>query len=158
MVIWKWNFLKFSCLNGVLWDDVKEIPMATVMLTVPDMDMPPHPFLQYEVMNPNQTASLLKWCSEWLKLMVTWSTRCVLDEFISIATCSGRVGEGRKCFVSILIRRFGWTEWCVCVCGRSAQCVSDARSRMGHALCICSRSSITIDNKRYYFIQKLDEG
>ncbi|XP_027012377.1 serine/threonine-protein kinase 16 [Tachysurus fulvidraco] len=29
---------------------------------------------------------------------------------------------------------------------------------MGHALCICSRSSITIDNKKYYFIQKLDEG
>lgn len=29
---------------------------------------------------------------------------------------------------------------------------------MGHALCICSRSAITIDNKRYYFIQKLDEG
>ncbi|XP_053333203.1 serine/threonine-protein kinase 16 [Clarias gariepinus] len=29
---------------------------------------------------------------------------------------------------------------------------------MGHALCICSRSSITIDDKRYYFIQKLDEG
>ncbi|XP_053471045.1 serine/threonine-protein kinase 16 [Ictalurus furcatus] len=36
--------------------------------------------------------------------------------------------------------------------------MSDARSKMGHALCICSRSSITIDNKRYYFIQKLDEG
>ncbi|XP_046886743.1 serine/threonine-protein kinase 16 isoform X2 [Hypomesus transpacificus] len=30
--------------------------------------------------------------------------------------------------------------------------------RMGQALCICSRGSLTIDNKRYYFIQKLDEG
>ncbi|KTG35587.1 hypothetical protein cypCar_00039323 [Cyprinus carpio] len=29
---------------------------------------------------------------------------------------------------------------------------------MGQALCICSRSAITFDNKRYYFIQKLDEG
>ncbi|CAL8364118.1 serine/threonine-protein kinase 16 [Gadus morhua] len=29
---------------------------------------------------------------------------------------------------------------------------------MGQALCICSRGSITIDNKRYFFIQKLDEG
>lgn len=29
---------------------------------------------------------------------------------------------------------------------------------MGHALCICSRGTITIENKRYYFIQKLDEG
>ncbi|KAI2668793.1 Serine/threonine-protein kinase 16 [Labeo rohita] len=29
---------------------------------------------------------------------------------------------------------------------------------MGQALCICSRSAITIDNKRYYFIQKLEEG
>ncbi|CAB1327657.1 unnamed protein product, partial [Coregonus sp. 'balchen'] len=29
---------------------------------------------------------------------------------------------------------------------------------MGQTLCICSRGSITIDNKRYYFIQKLDEG
>ncbi|KAL6481063.1 hypothetical protein MHYP_G00091430 [Metynnis hypsauchen] len=29
---------------------------------------------------------------------------------------------------------------------------------MGQSLCVCSRSSITIDNKRYYFIQKLDEG
>ncbi|XP_062865869.1 serine/threonine-protein kinase 16 [Trichomycterus rosablanca] len=29
---------------------------------------------------------------------------------------------------------------------------------MGHALCICSRSTITIDAKKYYFVQKLDEG
>ncbi|XP_032416252.1 serine/threonine-protein kinase 16 [Xiphophorus hellerii] len=29
---------------------------------------------------------------------------------------------------------------------------------MGQALCICSRGSITIDNKKYYFVQKLDEG
>lgn len=33
-----------------------------------------------------------------------------------------------------------------------------APESMGQALCICSRGSITIDNKRYYFIQKLDEG
>eukprot|EP00063_Salmo_salar_P033104 XP_014007939.1 PREDICTED: serine/threonine-protein kinase 16-like [Salmo salar] len=36
--------------------------------------------------------------------------------------------------------------------------VSYAPERMGQTLCICSRGSITIDNKRYYFIQKLDEG
>ncbi|XP_076879374.1 serine/threonine-protein kinase 16 isoform X2 [Brachyhypopomus gauderio] len=35
---------------------------------------------------------------------------------------------------------------------------SDAPPRMGQSLCICSRSAFTIDNKRYYFIQKLDEG
>ncbi|XP_006008957.1 serine/threonine-protein kinase 16 [Latimeria chalumnae] len=29
---------------------------------------------------------------------------------------------------------------------------------MGQALCICSRGTITIENKRYFFIQKLDEG
>ncbi|CAK6970775.1 serine/threonine-protein kinase 16 [Scomber scombrus] len=29
---------------------------------------------------------------------------------------------------------------------------------MGQTLCICSRGSITIDNKKYYFVQKLDEG
>uniref|UniRef100_A0A8D3BU88 non-specific serine/threonine protein kinase n=1 Tax=Scophthalmus maximus TaxID=52904 RepID=A0A8D3BU88_SCOMX len=29
---------------------------------------------------------------------------------------------------------------------------------MGQALCVCSRGSITIDNKKYYFVQKLDEG
>uniref|UniRef100_W5MYF3 non-specific serine/threonine protein kinase n=1 Tax=Lepisosteus oculatus TaxID=7918 RepID=W5MYF3_LEPOC len=29
---------------------------------------------------------------------------------------------------------------------------------MGHAMCICSRGTVTIENKRYYFIQKLDEG
>ncbi|KAJ8383587.1 hypothetical protein AAFF_G00216600 [Aldrovandia affinis] len=29
---------------------------------------------------------------------------------------------------------------------------------MGQTLCVCSRNAITIDNKRYYFIQKLDEG
>ncbi|KAI1899115.1 hypothetical protein AGOR_G00058220 [Albula goreensis] len=29
---------------------------------------------------------------------------------------------------------------------------------MGQTMCICSRNAITIDNKRYYFIQKLDEG
>ncbi|KAL2087978.1 hypothetical protein ACEWY4_016806 [Coilia grayii] len=29
---------------------------------------------------------------------------------------------------------------------------------MGQALCICSRGTITIDSKKYYFIQKLDEG
>ncbi|MEQ2225213.1 Serine/threonine-protein kinase 16 [Ilyodon furcidens] len=29
---------------------------------------------------------------------------------------------------------------------------------MGQALCICSRGAITIDNKKYYFVQKLDEG
>uniref|UniRef100_A0A8C9TI88 non-specific serine/threonine protein kinase n=1 Tax=Scleropages formosus TaxID=113540 RepID=A0A8C9TI88_SCLFO len=29
--------------------------------------------------------------------------------------------------------------------------------RVGH-ICICSRSSITIENKKYYFIQKLEEG
>ncbi|XP_039612467.1 serine/threonine-protein kinase 16 [Polypterus senegalus] len=29
---------------------------------------------------------------------------------------------------------------------------------MGHSLCICSRGTVTIDNKRYYFIQKLGEG
>uniref|UniRef100_A0A6I8N4P2 non-specific serine/threonine protein kinase n=1 Tax=Ornithorhynchus anatinus TaxID=9258 RepID=A0A6I8N4P2_ORNAN len=29
---------------------------------------------------------------------------------------------------------------------------------MGHALCICSRGTVTIDNKRYLFIQKLGEG
>ncbi|XP_057186745.1 serine/threonine-protein kinase 16 isoform X1 [Triplophysa rosa] len=36
--------------------------------------------------------------------------------------------------------------------------VSDAPEKMGHALCICSRSAITIDNKKYFFIQKLEEG
>lgn len=36
--------------------------------------------------------------------------------------------------------------------------ISDAPEKMGHALCICSRSAITIDNKKYYFIQKLEEG
>ncbi|KAI4830338.1 hypothetical protein KUCAC02_001974 [Chaenocephalus aceratus] len=30
--------------------------------------------------------------------------------------------------------------------------------KMGQTLCICSRGSITIDNKKYYFVQKLDEG
>ncbi|TNN74499.1 Serine/threonine-protein kinase 16 [Liparis tanakae] len=30
--------------------------------------------------------------------------------------------------------------------------------KMGQTLCICSRSSITIENKTYYFVQKLDEG
>ncbi|KAM4626339.1 serine/threonine-protein kinase 16 [Discoglossus pictus] len=29
---------------------------------------------------------------------------------------------------------------------------------MGATLCICSRGSITIDNKRYHFVQKLGEG
>ncbi|XP_040842488.1 serine/threonine-protein kinase 16 isoform X2 [Ochotona curzoniae] len=29
---------------------------------------------------------------------------------------------------------------------------------MGHALCICSRGTVLIDNKRYLFIQKLGEG
>ncbi|XP_061830601.1 serine/threonine-protein kinase 16 isoform X1 [Nerophis lumbriciformis] len=29
---------------------------------------------------------------------------------------------------------------------------------MGQTMCICSRGSITIDSKRYYFLQKLDEG
>lgn len=29
---------------------------------------------------------------------------------------------------------------------------------MGQALCICARGSLTIDNKKYYFVQKLDEG
>ncbi|KAK7898340.1 hypothetical protein WMY93_019193 [Mugilogobius chulae] len=29
---------------------------------------------------------------------------------------------------------------------------------MGQTMCICSRGSITIDNKKYYFVQKLDEG
>ncbi|XP_078083949.1 serine/threonine-protein kinase 16 isoform X2 [Mustelus asterias] len=29
---------------------------------------------------------------------------------------------------------------------------------MGQTACICSRGTITIDNKRYFFIQKLDEG
>ncbi|XP_072325382.1 serine/threonine-protein kinase 16 isoform X2 [Scyliorhinus torazame] len=29
---------------------------------------------------------------------------------------------------------------------------------MGQTVCICSRGTITIDNKRYFFIQKLDEG
>lgn len=29
---------------------------------------------------------------------------------------------------------------------------------MGHALCVCSRGTVTIDNKRYLFIQKLGEG
>ncbi|XP_020858383.1 serine/threonine-protein kinase 16 [Phascolarctos cinereus] len=29
---------------------------------------------------------------------------------------------------------------------------------MGHTLCICSRGTLTIDNKRYLFIQKLGEG
>ncbi|XP_029460850.1 serine/threonine-protein kinase 16 isoform X2 [Rhinatrema bivittatum] len=29
---------------------------------------------------------------------------------------------------------------------------------MGHSLCICSRGTVTIDNKRYLFIQKLGEG
>ncbi|XP_063068823.1 serine/threonine-protein kinase 16 [Engraulis encrasicolus] len=29
---------------------------------------------------------------------------------------------------------------------------------MGQALCICSRGTFTIDSKKYYFIQKLDEG
>ncbi|XP_048455229.1 serine/threonine-protein kinase 16 [Rhincodon typus] len=29
---------------------------------------------------------------------------------------------------------------------------------MGQTICICSRGTITIDNKRYFFIQKLDEG
>ncbi|XP_053276418.1 serine/threonine-protein kinase 16 [Pleuronectes platessa] len=29
---------------------------------------------------------------------------------------------------------------------------------MGQTLCLCSRGSITIDNKKYYFVQKLDEG
>lgn len=30
--------------------------------------------------------------------------------------------------------------------------------KMGQTLCMCSRGSITIDNKTYYFVQKLDEG
>ncbi|XP_068435806.1 serine/threonine-protein kinase 16 isoform X2 [Clinocottus analis] len=30
--------------------------------------------------------------------------------------------------------------------------------KMGQTLCICSRASITIENKKYYFVQKLDEG
>lgn len=34
----------------------------------------------------------------------------------------------------------------------------NAPEKMGQALCICSRGTITIDNKKYYFIQKLDEG
>ncbi|KAG5262159.1 hypothetical protein AALO_G00292880 [Alosa alosa] len=34
----------------------------------------------------------------------------------------------------------------------------NAPETMGQALCICSRGTITIDNKKYYFIQKLDEG
>ncbi|XP_010334586.1 serine/threonine-protein kinase 16 isoform X2 [Saimiri boliviensis] len=29
---------------------------------------------------------------------------------------------------------------------------------MGHALCVCSRGTVVIDNKRYLFIQKLGEG
>ncbi|KAJ8253005.1 hypothetical protein GJAV_G00208090 [Gymnothorax javanicus] len=29
---------------------------------------------------------------------------------------------------------------------------------MGQTLCVCTRSAIIIENKRYYFIQKLDEG
>ncbi|GAB1285116.1 Serine/threonine-protein kinase 16 [Apodemus speciosus] len=29
---------------------------------------------------------------------------------------------------------------------------------MGHALCVCSRGTVIIDNKRYLFIQKLGEG
>uniref|UniRef100_A0A3Q3JJM7 non-specific serine/threonine protein kinase n=1 Tax=Monopterus albus TaxID=43700 RepID=A0A3Q3JJM7_MONAL len=29
---------------------------------------------------------------------------------------------------------------------------------MGQTLCICSRTTIIIDNKKYYFVQKLDEG
>uniref|UniRef100_A0A8C9HR08 non-specific serine/threonine protein kinase n=1 Tax=Piliocolobus tephrosceles TaxID=591936 RepID=A0A8C9HR08_9PRIM len=29
---------------------------------------------------------------------------------------------------------------------------------MGQALCVCSRGTVTIDNKRYLFIQKLGEG
>lgn len=29
---------------------------------------------------------------------------------------------------------------------------------MGHALCVCSRGTIIIDNKRYLFVQKLGEG
>lgn len=29
---------------------------------------------------------------------------------------------------------------------------------MGHALCVCSRGTVLIDNKRYLFIQKLGEG
>uniref|UniRef100_A0A8C2I1L8 non-specific serine/threonine protein kinase n=1 Tax=Cyprinus carpio TaxID=7962 RepID=A0A8C2I1L8_CYPCA len=36
--------------------------------------------------------------------------------------------------------------------------IGNAPEKMGQALCICSRSAITIDNKRYYFIQKLEEG
>ncbi|XP_031414056.1 serine/threonine-protein kinase 16 isoform X1 [Clupea harengus] len=34
----------------------------------------------------------------------------------------------------------------------------NAPETMGQALCFCSRGTITIDNKKYYFIQKLDEG
>lgn len=29
---------------------------------------------------------------------------------------------------------------------------------MGHALCVCSRGTVVIENKRYLFIQKLGEG
>ncbi|XP_060049841.1 serine/threonine-protein kinase 16 isoform X2 [Erinaceus europaeus] len=29
---------------------------------------------------------------------------------------------------------------------------------MGHALCVCSRGTVVLDNKRYLFIQKLGEG
>lgn len=29
---------------------------------------------------------------------------------------------------------------------------------MGHSLCVCSRGTVIIDNKRYLFVQKLGEG
>uniref|UniRef100_UPI00398EB696 serine/threonine-protein kinase 16 n=1 Tax=Pristiophorus japonicus TaxID=55135 RepID=UPI00398EB696 len=36
--------------------------------------------------------------------------------------------------------------------------LKDVPWTMGQTICICSRGIITIDNKRYFFIQKLDEG
>ncbi|XP_045554419.1 serine/threonine-protein kinase 16 isoform X1 [Salmo salar] len=49
-------------------------------------------------------------------------------------------------------------DWISCFIHLGVGVVSYAPERMGQTLCICSRGSITIDNKRYYFIQKLDEG
>uniref|UniRef100_H2LFF4 non-specific serine/threonine protein kinase n=2 Tax=Oryzias latipes TaxID=8090 RepID=H2LFF4_ORYLA len=36
--------------------------------------------------------------------------------------------------------------------------LKNVANEMGQSLCVCSRGSMTIDNKKYYFVQKLDEG
>lgn len=54
--------------------------------------------------------------------------------------------------------------YCDCHCDSEAadllshRLLNNVLYKMGQTLCICSRGTITIDNKKYYYVQKLDEG